>query len=244
MADPRALTVMTINVGAGLARDSDVAGAIIAEDPDVVAFVELPRAQALRLRDRLGERYPHSAFFEDGNEGRGILTRRPLLAATMLEVAEGRPDVLARIDVAGRKIAVVIVHPRPQRVTRTGLGFDFASLRQLLRTAEVAMEAAPAILLGDLNMSPRHPGYKRLERIGLVDAFGRHGEGLGLTFPARVGYAKGVHARFARSKVVPMVRFDYILTTPDLAVEAAWVGTDAGSDHLPVLARLRIGDRD
>lgn len=244
MADPQSLVVMTANVAAGLARDDDIVAAILAEDPDVVAFEELPRAQALRLRERLGDRYPQSAFFADGNEGRGILTRRPLLAATMLEVAEGRPDVLARIETGARDLAIVIVHPRPQRMTRTGLVFDFASLRQLLRTARIAMEASPAILLGDLNMSPRHPGYRRLERIGLVDAFGERGEGLGLTFPARVGFAKGVNERLARSKVVPLVRFDYIFATPDIAVEAAWVGADLGSDHLPVLARMRIGSGD
>lgn len=105
----------------------------------------------------------------------------------------------------------------------------------------VAMDVSPAILLGDLNMSPRHPGHRRLERIGLVDAFAQHGKGMGLTFPARVGFAKGVNERFARSKVVPLVRFDYIWTTPDLTAEAAWVGADAGSDHLPVLARLQVG---
>lgn len=116
MADPSSLTVMTLNVGAGLARDEDVVAAIIHEDPDVVAIEELPQAQALRLRAQLGERYPHNAFFGDANEGRGILTRRRLLSATTLEVAAGRPDMLARIDAGGREIAVVIVHPRPQRM--------------------------------------------------------------------------------------------------------------------------------
>jgi vancomycin resistance protein VanJ len=35
-----------------------------------------------------------------------------------------------------------------------------------------------------------------------------------------------------------VARVDYIWHTPDLVALEAWVGADAGSDHLPVLARL------
>jgi len=40
--------------------------------------------------------------------------------------------------------------------------------------------------------------------------------------------------------MLPFLRVDYIWSTPDLTALAAWLGEDAGSDHLPVLARLAI----
>ena len=96
------------------------------------------------------------------------------------------------------------------------------------------------MLVGDFNMTPRHPGYARLEKLGLVDAFAEKGRGSGNTVPTRVGSVRVAAERMARRRVPPVVRFDYIWCTPNLEVEAAWVGTDTGSDHAPVLARLRI----
>jgi vancomycin resistance protein VanJ len=38
--------------------------------------------------------------------------------------------------------------------------------------------------------------------------------------------------------LVPLVRIDYVWYTDDFRATRAWVGPDAGSDHLPVLAEL------
>ena len=89
-------------------------------------------------------------------------------------------------------------------------------------------------------MTPRHPGYRRLGRLGLRDAWVEGGKGRGLTFPTRIGYTRWSGEPLARRKVVPMVRFDYIWCTPEITVLEAWIGSDTGSDHAPVLARLRL----
>ncbi|HLU34978.1 MAG TPA: endonuclease/exonuclease/phosphatase family protein [Thermomicrobiales bacterium] len=234
------LLVMTANVGAGLAFDDQVEAAVRAEDPDIVAFQELPRAQAQRLRERLADRYPHASFNGDWNEGRGILSAYPIVWAHPVEISQGRPDIVALIDVNGQELFFIVGHPRPQRMTATGLVFSFGSKRQILRLGEMTTGRAMAVLVGDFNMTPRHPGYARLEKLGLVDAFAEKGRGSGNTFPTRVGSVRVASERMARRRVPPVVRFDYIWCTPNLEVEAAWVGTDTGSDHAPVLARLRI----
>ena len=233
-----AVTVMTANVGAGLAPDAAILRAVRAGCPDIVAFQELPRAQARRLHRALEDDYPAAAFLADGNEGRGILSRFPIHRTETLEIASGRPDCRAEIDVAGVPLTVIVAHPRPQRITRSGLLFDFPSRRQFLRLARITQDASPAVMLGDLNMSPRHPGYLRIRALGLVDAYAERGAGRGLTFPTRVGYSRWASARIARRRIVPVVRFDYIWCTPDITVQDAWIGPDAGSDHAPVLARL------
>ena len=40
--------------------------------------------------------------------------------------------------------------------------------------------------------------------------------------------------------LVPVARVDYIWYTNSIKSLACWVGEDAGSDHLPVLAKMEI----
>jgi endonuclease/exonuclease/phosphatase family metal-dependent hydrolase len=223
-----------------LAPDAAIEAAIRAELPDIVALQELPHLQALRLQHSLADIYDEGVFIADGNEGRGILSRFPIRSSRTMEIAAGRPDFIAALDVGGAELTIVVAHPRPQRVTRAGLLFTFSSLRQMLQLARYTADASPAVLLGDFNMTPRHPGYRRLGRLGLRDAWVEGGKGRGLTFPMRIGYTRWPGEPLARRKVVPMVRFDYIWCTPEITVLEAWLGPDAGSDHAPVLARLHL----
>jgi endonuclease/exonuclease/phosphatase (EEP) superfamily protein YafD len=39
----------------------------------------------------------------------------------------------------------------------------------------------------------------------------------------------------------PVLRVDYIWYTEPIHCKSAWIGSDTGSDHLPVLARLELG---
>lgn len=239
-SEGHSIVVMTANVGAGLASVAEIEGAVRGERPDIVAFQELPREQAMALQSRLVDCYPHGYFTGDRNEGRGILSMYPLAWAHEVEISEGRPDVVALIDVEGQDLFLVVGHPRPQRLSLAGLVFSFGSKRQILRLGEITQDSPTALLVGDLNMTPRHPGYARLRKLGLVDAFAEKGEGAGNTFPIRVGSVRAASSRMARRRVPPVVRFDYIWCTPNVEIERAWVGMDTGSDHAPVLARLRI----
>ncbi|HWV36576.1 MAG TPA: endonuclease/exonuclease/phosphatase family protein, partial [Thermomicrobiales bacterium] len=178
-------TIMTANVAAGLAPVSSIAAAIRAGSPDIVALVELPRDEAEQLDEMLAAWYPYTVFIADRNEGRGLLSRFPVRDYRPVEVASGRPDLVSSIAMPGQDLTVVVAHPRPQRVTRTGLLFSFSSLRQMMHLARIASDRAPAVLLGDLNMSPRHPGYRRLVRMGLQDAWTASNHVRGSTFPTR-----------------------------------------------------------
>jgi len=237
-------TIMTANVAAGLAPTASIASAIRDGKPDIVALVELPRDQAGRLASILADPYPHTAFIADRNEGRGIFSRYPIAEYHSIEIAPGRPDLAASIAVQDQVLTVVVAHPRPQRVTRTGLLFAFSSLKQVLHLARYTSDEAPAILLGDLNMSPRHPGYRRLVRMGLRDAWAEANDARGSTFPTRIGYTRIPGEGLARQRMPPVVRFDYIWCTREIAVQDAWIGPDTGSDHASVLARLQLPGDD
>lgn len=243
-AAPDTITVMNANAGNGFAPIARMTRAILPVDADLIALEELNVVQADVLRAALEDRFPYQATFGDSYEGKGLFSRWPLSGARQVLLAEGRPDIVATLTLGGQAITIIVAHPRPPRVRRAGIVFDRTAVRQLLRLGALALELAPTIMMGDFNMSPRHPIYRRFVRAGLVDAFSARGEAGMATFPVRFGDAwqRGIPVR--RLRVPPVMRFDYIWHTPDFVTEDAWIGPDTGSDHLPVMARLRLPGRD
>jgi endonuclease/exonuclease/phosphatase family metal-dependent hydrolase len=63
-----------------------------------------------------------------------------------------------------------------------------------------------------------------------VDAYRTAGRGFGLTYPLK---------SLSGADRIPLIRIDHVLVTEEVCPERAWVGADASSDHLPVLATLR-----
>jgi endonuclease/exonuclease/phosphatase (EEP) superfamily protein YafD len=233
---------MTANLGNGLATDDQVITALEGSGADVVALQELNQRQAGAIIPALAETYPHAVAFGDSYEGRGLLSRYPIPEAEYIELVPNRPDVFARIDLGSTNLVVIVAHPRPQVIRRGRVRFAMGSLRQLVLLANAALASPPAILLGDFNMSPRHPGYARYLRLGLIDAFQVAGTGRGWTFPIRMKMRppRTDPQRVRLVPTPPVKRFDYIWTTPDIGIEASVIGPDTGSDHAAVLATVLV----
>ncbi len=232
---------MTANLWNGLAPDTKVIEAIRQSGADLIGLEELNQRQATTVVRAVEDLYPHAATFGDSYEGRGVLSRTPLREVDLVPIVPDRPDVLAKVEIDDREVTLVVGHPRPQVLRRGRLRFQMASLRQIIRLGQITMANAPAILLGDFNMGPKHPGYARLSGLGLIDAYVVGGAARlgGNTFPLRVQVTPA--ERSGTGRVVPMVpvkRFDHIWTTPDIRTERAWIGPDSGSDHASVVARL------
>ena len=233
---------MTYNVGNGLAEAARLASFLRETAADVVGLQELAANQAERLKSELVEAYPYQVLLPAGFSGKGLLSRHPVVDHQQLLFYPDRPDLRVVVDVAGLPLSVVIGHPPPPRVniTRSRLSFDPGAVFQLEALAAAALEHPPGVLLGDLNMTPRHPVYTQFSAAGLVDAFAVAGKGRGWTLPRRLGHASRFKHRLHGLPLRPVARVDYIWYTRGLCAEAAWLGADGGSDHLPVLARLRL----
>ncbi|MGC4192844.1 MAG: endonuclease/exonuclease/phosphatase family protein [Thermomicrobiales bacterium] len=235
------ITVLNANVGNGFAPNTQLVDAILATGADLVALEELNASQSIVVGDALRDRYPHQVTFGDSYEGKGLFSRWPIADARQLHLVEGRPDVRAILTFGAREVTVILAHPRPPKMRREGIVFDRRSVRQVLRLGSLTLESAPAIMVGDFNMSPRHPLYRRFVQVGLVDSVAVRGTDAGMaTFPIRFADAwqRGMPVR--RLRVPPVMRFDYIWHTREFVTEHAWIGPDTGSDHLPVVARLRL----
>ena len=236
-----ALTVMTFNVGNGLAAPSHLAALLRHSGADVIGLQELDPGQAEAIDRLTGDRYPHRIVRGSGFEGRGMLSRWPIIDAEWLGLIAHRPDLRAIIDVDGLPVTVFVVHPPPPRVHRQGVIFDPETEAQIDQIADVVSQTAPAILIGDFNMTARNPKYAHLTAAGLVDAFDAAGTGRGATFPTRPGRMRTVNHHLTWMPLRPVSRVDYIWHTRDIDTQRAWVGrANAGSDHLPVLARLSL----
>lgn len=239
-------TAMTVNVGNGQAPDDRLVEAVIASDVDIVALQELNQRQAAFLQSALADRYPERYTFGDSFEGKGLFSRFPVTAAEPLNLVAGRPDVIAQLHIAGHQVTVIVAHPRPPRLGRRGIVFAHQSQRHVVQLGQRLHDASPAIMLGDFNMTPRHAAHARFQRLGLHDAFGEAGESRGATFPVRLGPVHRLGAigqpgqAISRLPLIPVVRYDYIWHTREFETESAWIGPDAGSDHLPVMAHLRF----
>ncbi len=175
----------------------------------------------------LADVYPYRVFNPSVIIGKGVLSRYPIREDSgLFTIATSMTHLRLVLDVDGRPLTVIVAHPpRPafmqgRYVISPGTPTDIATL------AQMAVQGAPAILLGDFNATDQNSTHATLEAAGLTDAFRAVGWGFGATFPA--------NAR----PVPPLVRIDYVWTTGEISAMRAWVGPDAGSDHLPLLADL------
>jgi len=239
---------MTFNIHYGqpdLRRTADV---ICSSGADVVGLQEVDvhwgarssfadqagaLAAACGMEHRFGPIYTLPAL-EPGNPERrfgvALLSRLPIrssanhLLTRLSTQVEGPPEpapgfLQVTVDVDGTPLEVFVTH------------LDFRPDPTLRRTQVEEMLAIlgaserPTVLLGDLNATP--------ERDELAPLFARMrdawtaGTGAGFTFPAEA----------------PVRRIDYVFVEGPLTVlESGVVETD-GSDHRPVLSRLRLGTR-
>jgi endonuclease/exonuclease/phosphatase family metal-dependent hydrolase len=238
-----AITVMTYNVGNGRARPERLVPVLRLSQADVIALQEVSHEQAQAIEAGLAQEYPFMSLHPGGFAGKALISRYPIHNPELLDLGPERPDLRAFIEVNGRSLALLNAHPPPPRLARLGLRFDLPTWRQIQELAALALEHDPCILLGDFNLVDSRLEYAYLRSTGLGDAFGNAGKGRGHTLPKRLGPWKRflwLNRMLRWIPMPPMLRVDYIWYTSSLSALDAWIGTDAGSDHLPVLAKVAL----
>lgn len=238
----RPLRVMTYNIFHGVGYDGQLdierqARLARIERVDVLALQEVDRYWADRsaFRDQAAEfaatlgwnvvfganldEEPAPGRTERRQYGTALLTPHPILSSDntpLPSVAEQRGLLRAEIALPGGS---------PVTVFNTHLGTNqpdrFAQVSRMVELTDAV--AGPKVLVGDLNARPGDPELAPLDD-RFVDAWDVAGEGPGYTIPVRV----------------PDRRIDYVLVSPDITVIEARVRRSLFSDHLPVVAELRV----
>ena len=238
------ITVMTYNVGNGRAKPERLVPVLRACEADVIALQEVNHAQAQAIEAGLAQEYAYISLHPGGFAGKALLSHYPIHSAELLDLGPERPDLRVCIEVEGQTLTLLNAHPPPPRPTWTGIRFDLPTWRQIQELTRLSLEADPCLLLGDFNLADTRLEYTYLRSAGLRDAFGDAGKGRGHTLPKRMGPWKRyltINRMLSWIPLPPMLRVDYIWYTQSLSVVDAWIGEDAGSDHLPVLAKVMLG---
>ncbi len=236
-AVPGSFVALTCNVGNGLADPGQLTRFLARSNADIVGLQELAGPQAEAIERDLADEYPHRLLFPGGFAGKGLLSKVPVEERAVVAFNPDRPDLNATVLIEDRPLRVIVAHPKPPRLTRSGLLFDDVTEHQVRQVGQLAMRERPSIVLCDLNTISLQTAYMQLLAAGLRDPF-RYAGRWAATFPVRVGNTHRFGTRADKWKLKPVLRIDYVLHTDELIASEVDVGEDIGSDHLPVFARL------
>jgi vancomycin resistance protein VanJ len=237
-ADQVPMTFMTYNVANGLAPARRLVSLLRDSGADIIGLQELAATQSDAIAEDLRDIFPFQTLHPLGIPGKALLSRYAILDSELIQLQSGRPDLRAAVETPGGSMTIVVAHPTPPRFGRNRTDQNTARQDQITGLIKLLASHGPGVMLGDFNLSNRQRAYRQMVDSGLLDAFRLAGIGHGATLPTRFakwGYGSNP---IGRLPLMPVFRVDYVWHTPELRTLAAWRGRDAGSDHLPVFARL------
>jgi endonuclease/exonuclease/phosphatase (EEP) superfamily protein YafD len=223
-AQPASFRLVTFNIWYRAYEPVRIASLLEQVKADAVVLQEISTRQALELRTRLPS-YPYS-YLEAGMSGAVVYAKWPIRRAQVIDLARtGVPAAQVVLDWQGTPVTVIGAH----------LDWPIGTQNWRLRNAQLqalgtlaAMESGPLLITGDFNVTPWSPYFRRLvERAGLRDCAA--GQGIAASWPARLSWIG--------------IRIDHCLASRHWRSVDVSVGPRLGSDHLPVIAELVLGEQ-
>jgi endonuclease/exonuclease/phosphatase (EEP) superfamily protein YafD len=216
------LTVVTANVHYRSEERQPYLDWLAAQAADLVVVQEVTPEWAEALSRLPGYPYRRLLSREDPY-GIAVLSRWPFESLELVDFAgDGLPSMAGVTDLDGQRLHFIGLHTNWPVLPALARARD----RTLFAAAARARASElPLVVLGDLNATPDAPAFTKLLRnSGLRDSLdGRRW---------RPTWQAGFW---------PLaIRIDHVLVSKDVCVEHAEVGPDLGSDHRPVIARLRL----
>lgn len=224
------VTAMTFNMLFSNTDYDAISKMIKANAPDIVGIQEVPpNGDAVWIK-RFSSEYPYSAFrpVEEGHNV-GIISRFPLKNVTMLSNPPMRRALSATVSFDDKPLQVIVSHLTPNYPSNefiklapewyTRRANEVTYIRTLIQQRRL-----PTIMLCDCNYVDTSQAYARTHEV-MQDSFREVGWGFGHTI---------------RGQYFRPGRIDFIWYTKELKPVEARVAEGGSSDHLPVVARLKI----
>jgi endonuclease/exonuclease/phosphatase (EEP) superfamily protein YafD len=215
------LRVLLVNVRTQNERFAAVRQLVRDESPDLVVVEEID-SKWLHELGPLRETHPHTlSESREDNFGIALFSRLPIRNGRVVHAGDaGVPSVIGEIQAGDATATLIGTHPVPPGNPEN---FRLRNGQLQAISALARNQAAPVIVLGDLNVTPWSHFFGRfLRSSGLVDT--ARGRGAPSTWPAPF-----------RILGIPI---DHCLVSPELVVLGRRVGPDIGSDHYPLIVDL------
>jgi len=175
-------------------------------DPDVAAFIELGANPVTREAALAGALPGRQLFW--WSDGLGLAVRGRIIDARYLSLGHGSQAGLAHVELDGRLLTVVVVHPRS---TPTEPRAEvFAALERELGT----LRGEPLLVMGDFNTPSDSVFFDPLRR-DLSSAFETAGTGYAASWPMPL----------------PVLAIDQVWTNDSVRVRSCHLAGSSASDH-------------
>ncbi len=210
------ITVAYANLLYSNTTPEQAAQTLLGADADVLVMVELATAVHAAVVDAASAGgYPYRAEHIDSGAGAiGVWSRYPITSGGVVEV-EQRPTVDVLIDVGGRSVRMLGVHPYPPTHNAAGWSAQLNSIGQ-----RAAGSTIPTIVVGDFNAARWHPSYRALLATGLRSGHEVLGQGWSGSWPMDRGVLPP-----------PFIRIDHALFGDGITPVAMDDVDVPGSDH-------------
>jgi endonuclease/exonuclease/phosphatase (EEP) superfamily protein YafD len=234
------LTVLSSNVLVWERDERPLLALIERYDPDVVLFQEWTEQWENRAGAALDAKYPHRVLaIGQGAFGQRVSSRLEFVGEPVLYplFAAGKPwrdpQVRCVVEVGGERLTIQCVHLLAPTYQDRFAGMREQREQVIDLAGWCGREGGAVVMVGDYNFTPRGAYGGMLRAAGMEEAHDVAGSGRGATWP-RVGMLRRA----------PGIRIDqcYVKGVEGVVgVEGSWVLGDIGSDHAPVLFRLKVG---
>jgi endonuclease/exonuclease/phosphatase (EEP) superfamily protein YafD len=217
------ITLVNFNMAWAHRPVDDVARFLLSTTADVVLLQEVTNAHASTLTALLKGRYPHihTCVVSQGCT-QAIFSKHPWAEAGQMYRASGGPEMIwARFD--SKTIG-------PVRIHGVHAAWPFTPEKQARHVDQIIAYrrtlTGPAIFAGDFNLTP---WSYQLQRLVYAADLSRHATLL-RSWPTD-----------GQFKIpFPLFLIDHVFTTPDIVNISIDTGPNLGSDHLPIISRLRL----
>lgn len=228
--DYREVKVALINVLESNEEKAKVRAFLKETDADVVVLQEVTERWARDLKV-FGAAYQKSIQeTREDSMGIWVLSKLPTVGEENSPVVRyepaGVPSVLVDLDVGGKQpLRLLATHPVPPMGKKASADRN----AQLSWCADMAVDAktVPFAVVGDLNVTPFSPKFKKLLSDGKLTDH-------------RVGWGKGVPETWLPGETMLGLALDHVLIRGGLRVKEWSIGPHVGSDHRPVVVTLEV----
>lgn len=194
------------------------------ERPEIVSVQECDSTCAEALRSpSMRKAYPYRHIMEaESAAGSALLSVYPLEDESSLQGQMAMPRAVA--DIAGTRVAVQVAHPVPPMPEALGAWREELNR---LRAYGASRGDTPTVIAGDFNASQDHAAFRAVLETGMNDASRLTGQSRTPTWPDTAALAMGA-------------QIDHVLLSEPMTAVGAEFLELAGSDHLAVLADVKL----